>query len=142
MRAEVLDHDPTHDDIEALLGRVQTAVDERDLARKGITPDGSARSPEPIRTVCGAVPHQRCPFHVIKERPQGVLQAVATARDRVATSTPTVKRGRPSSTDKAARRVARTNTSMHQNISDVCQDRCVCVKRRLPRSVGTLPAMP
>ena len=78
----VLDPDPNHDDIAAFFRRLQTAVDERDLALKGITTDGSALDPAPIRTVCGAVPHQLCPFHVIKELTQGVLKAVATERDR------------------------------------------------------------
>ncbi len=134
MLSAVRDHDPHHDDIAALLRRVQTALAQRDLARKGITADGSARSPAPLRTVCGQVPHPRCPFHGIKELTQGVVQAGAKARDRVATSTRTVKRGRPSSTDKAARRVARTNKTLQQKISDVFQDRLVFVKRRLTRA--------
>ena len=134
MLYEGLDHAPNHDDIAAFLRRVQTALATRDVERKGLTPDGSARSPEPIRTVCGDVPHQLCPFHGIKERTQGGLKAVTKERDRLATSTPTVKRGRPSSTDKAARRVARTNKAMQQKISDVFQDRFVFVKRRLTRA--------
>jgi hypothetical protein len=46
---EVLDHDATHTDIEAFLGRLKTALDARGLALKGITTDGSAlgRVPEP-----------------------------------------------------------------------------------------------
>ncbi len=88
MLYEVLDHDPNHDDIEAFLRRLQTALDERDLARKGITTDGAALSPAPLRTVFGAVPHQLCPFQVIKELTQGVLKAGAKERDRVATSQP------------------------------------------------------
>src|SRR5712671_7167968 len=55
---EVLDHDPNHDDIAAFLRRLQTALDKRNLALKGITTDGSVLYPEPIRTVFGAVPHQ------------------------------------------------------------------------------------
>ena len=131
---EVLDHDPNHDDIEALLRRLQTALDKRDLELKGITTDGSALYPEPIRTVFGAVPHQLCTFHVIKELTQGVLKAVAKERDRLAKSKPKLKRGRPSSTDKAARRVARTNKAIQQKISDLFQDRFLFVKRRLTRS--------
>jgi len=88
MLYEVLDHDPNQDDIAAFFRRLQTAVDERDLALKGITTDGSALYPAPIRTVFGAVPHQLCPFHVIKELTQGVLKAVATERDRLAKSQP------------------------------------------------------
>ena len=88
MLYEVLDHDPNHDDIEAFFRRLQTALDERDLALKGITTDGSALYPEPIRTVFGEVPHQLCTFHVIKELTQGVLKAVAKERDRLAKSKP------------------------------------------------------
>src|SRR5713101_72662 len=131
---EVLDHDPNHDDIEAFLRRLQTALAKRDLALKGITTDGSALYPEPIRMVFGDVPHQLCPFHVIKELTQGVLKAVAKERARLAKSKPKWKRGRPSSTGKAARRVARANKTIQQKISDVFQDRFLFVKRRLTRS--------
>jgi hypothetical protein len=59
---EVINHDPHHDDIEAFLGRLKTAWDERHVTLQGITTDGSALYPEPIRTVLGEVPHQLCPF--------------------------------------------------------------------------------
>jgi len=62
MLYEVLDHDPDHDDIEAFLGRLKSALAERGLALKGITTDGSALYPEPIRKVFGDVPHQICTF--------------------------------------------------------------------------------
>ena len=51
----VLDHDPTHPDITTFLGRLKTALTERDLVLQGITTDGSPLYPEPIRTVFGAV---------------------------------------------------------------------------------------
>jgi hypothetical protein len=130
----VLDHDPNHDDITVFLGRLQTALDDRDLALKGITTEGSALSPEPIRTVFGAGRHQLCTFHVLQALPQGVLKAVATERDRLATSKPQLKRGRPSSKDKEARRLARKSKAMQQKISDLCQDRLLCVTRRLTPS--------
>src|SRR6266478_2631427 len=131
---EVLDHDPTHDDIEAFLGRLKTALDERTLTLKGITTDGSALYPEPIRKVFGDVPHQLCTFHVIKELTQGVLKAVATERERLAQSKPKLKRGRPSSKEKAARRLARKSKQIQEKISDVFQDRFLFVKRRLKPS--------
>src|SRR5712691_1303358 len=89
---KVLDHDPNHDDITAFLGRLKTALAARDLVLQGITTDGSALYPAPIRTVFGEVAHQICPFHVLKELPQGILSAVAAERNRVAKSTPTLKR--------------------------------------------------
>lgn len=128
---EVLDHDPDHGDIEAFLGRLQTALAERELELQGITTDGSALYPEPIRKVFGDVPHQICTFQVIKELTKGVLKAVAKERQRLATSKPTLKRGRASSKDKEARRLARKSTSIQEKISDLWQDRFVFVKRRL-----------
>src|SRR5713101_1792214 len=55
MQYAVLDHDPSHDDITAFLLRFKTALDERELKLQGITTDGSALSPEPIREVFGEV---------------------------------------------------------------------------------------
>ena len=101
---------------------------------KGITTDGSALYPEPIRTVFGKVPHQLCIFHVLKELTQGVLKAVAKARERLATSKPALKRGRPSSKDKAARRRARKSKSIQQQINALFQERFVFVTRRLTPS--------
>jgi Transposase len=131
---KVLDHDPSHDDIMAFLLRLKTALHERNLELKGITTDGAALYPDPIREVFGEVPHQLCTFHVIKELTKGVLRAVASERKRLAQSKPKLKRGRPSSTDKAARRVARTNKAMQQKISDLFQNRFLFVKRRLTPS--------
>jgi len=131
---EVLDHDQSHGDIEAFLGRLKTALDERNLTLKGITTDGSALYPEPIRTVFGDVPHQLCTFHVIKELTQGILKAVATERERLAQSKPKLKRGRPSSKEKAARRLARKSKQIQEKISDLFQDRFLFVKRRLKPS--------
>jgi bifunctional DNA-binding transcriptional regulator/antitoxin component of YhaV-PrlF toxin-antitoxin module len=131
---EVLDHDPSHGEIEAFLGRLKRALAERNLTLKGITTDGSALYPEPIRKVFGAVPHQICTFHVIKELTKGVLKALAKERQRLATSKPKLKRGRPSSKDKEARRLARKSKSIQQKISDLFQDRFLFVKRRLTES--------
>jgi len=131
---EVLHHDPTHDDIRAFLGRLKVALDARGLALKGSTTDGSALDPEPIRDVFGDVPHQLCTFHLIKELTQGVLKAVAKERERFAQSKPRMKRGRPSSKDKGARRLARKSKSMQQKISDLFQDRFLFVTHRLKPS--------
>src|SRR5262249_4488941 len=63
--SDVLDHDPTHDDSRALLGRLQRALAARHLTLCGVTTDGSALSPVPLIEVCGDGPHQICPFHVL-----------------------------------------------------------------------------
>jgi hypothetical protein len=130
----VLDHDANHDDIEAFLGRLKTALDDRNLVLQGITTDGSALYPEPIRNVLGDVPHQLCTFHIIKDLTKGILKAVAKERERLAQTKPKLKRGRPSSKDKDARRLARKSKDVQQRISDLLQDRCLFVKRRLKPS--------
>jgi hypothetical protein len=113
---EVLDHDPDHDDIRAFLGRLKTALDTRDLKLLGITTDGSSLYPEPLAEVLSGVPHQLCQFHVIKEITKGVLKAVAKARESLAQFKPKLKRGRPSSKDKEARRRARSGTAERLNV--------------------------
>jgi len=64
---DVLDPDPTHDDIRAFLGRLKTALSARALPLVGVTTDGSARSPEPLLEVFGEVPHQICTFPIVAE---------------------------------------------------------------------------
>src|SRR5713101_8047002 len=104
------------------------------LALKGITTDGSTLYPEPIRAVFGEVPHQLCTFHIIAALVKGVLRAVASERERLAKSKPKLKRGRPSSKDKAARRLVRKSKLIQQKISDLFQDRFLFVKRQLTQS--------
>ena len=104
------------------------------MTLKGITTDGSALSPAPIRAVFGEVPPQLCTFHVIAALVKGVRSAVAAERKRLATAKPTLKRGRPSSKDKAARRLARTSKAMQEKIRDEFEGRFLFVKRRLTPS--------
>jgi len=42
---DVLDHDPTHDDIRAFLTRLKTALQARNLILLGVTTDGSSLYP-------------------------------------------------------------------------------------------------
>src|SRR5215468_2092780 len=127
----VLDHEPAHPDITTFLGRLKTALTERDLVLQGITTDGSALYPEPIRMVFGDVAHQICTFHVLKELTQGLLRAVAAARRRLAHSKPRLPRGRPSSKNKTARRLARKSKQTQERIRALFQGRFLFVKRRL-----------
>ena len=55
---DVLDHDPTHDDIRAFLRRLHTALSARHLTLCGVTTDGSALYPVPLVEVFVDVPHQ------------------------------------------------------------------------------------
>jgi hypothetical protein len=65
--SDVLDHDPTHDDIRTFLRRLHTALSARDLTLLGVTTDGSALSPTPLVEVFGEVPHHICTFHIVAE---------------------------------------------------------------------------
>ena len=114
-----------------MLQRLKRALTARNLALQGITTDGSPLYPEPIRTVFGDVAHQICTFHVLKELTQGILRAVAAERNRLANSKPKLKRGRPSSKDKTARRLARKSKTMQEKISGLFQGRFLFVKLRL-----------
>ena len=131
---EVLDHDPNHEDIRAFLGRLKTALEARDLTLRGITTDGSRLYPEPLAEVFRGVPHQLCQFHVVKELTKGILKAVAKERERLAQAKPKLKRGRPSSKEKAARRLTRKSKDIQQKISDLFQDRSLFVTHHLKPS--------
>ena len=140
---EVLDHAAPQTDRAAVLGRLPTAWEERGVALKGITTAGAARSPEPMRLVCGDGPPQLCPCQRIQALPTGVWKAGATERERWARSTPKGKRGRPSSKEHAARRSARKSKSLQQNISAVFHERFRWVKRHgKPRERQRLLHMP
>src|SRR5437899_1460646 len=103
---EVLDHDPTHEDIRVFLGRLKTVLAARGLTLCGVTTDGSALYPAPLREVFGKVPHQICQFHIVAEVVKAVLGAVASARKGLAAMHPRLPRGRPRT--QAAKAAART----------------------------------
>ncbi len=65
--SDVLDHDPTHDDIRTFLRRLHTALSVRDLPLFGVTTDGSSLSPTPLVEVFGDVPHHICTLHIMAE---------------------------------------------------------------------------
>ena len=92
---DVLDHDPTHDDIRAFLRRLHTALAARGLTLLGITTDGSPLYPTPLAEVFSGVPHQLCQFHVIQDIVKAVVKAVASERKRLAAQQPKLPRGRP-----------------------------------------------
>ena len=114
---EVLDHDPTQADVESLFRTFRAALQQRGLALRGITTDGSSLYPEPISRVFGDVPHQLCEFHVIKELTKGVLRALARVRKELAATKPKLGRGRPSSV--TARQAARRRKWIEQKVGDL-----------------------
>lgn len=126
---EVLDHDPTKDDIRRFFQRFKAALDARGLVLLGITTDGSPLYPEPIAGVFGDVAHQVCEFHIIKEINKAIIKAVAQARSALKSQMPKLKRGRPSS--KAARKAARKKKRLQAKVADLFKHRHLFVKRSL-----------
>jgi len=134
---QVLDRDPTSKDIEAFFRRFQLALEARGLVLNGITTDGSSLYPEPIATVFGAVPHQLCTFHVIKEVNKAVLSAVAKLRKDLASGAPKLGRGRPST--KAAKQAARRKKRIEGKVGELFEHRYLFVQKRLsPSECATL----
>lgn len=126
---EVLDHDPTHDDIRAFLGRLKNALQARDLTLRGITTAGSSLSPEPLAEVFRGVPHQLCQFHVVKDIVKAVLGAVASERKRLAATQPKLPKGRPST--PAAKQAARTKKRLAAQGAALFASRHLFVQRHL-----------
>jgi hypothetical protein len=128
----VLDHDPTHADIRAFLGRVKTALSARDLTLLGVTTDGSALSPAPLREVCGKVPQQIGALHIVAEGANAVLGAVARVRKALAAKQPTGPTGRPST--PAATQAARTKKRLTEPRAALCTSRDLFVQRHLHKT--------
>jgi hypothetical protein len=127
--SDVVDHDPTHDDIRAFLRRVHTALSARALTLVGVTTDGSALAPVPLREVFGEVPHHIYMFHIVAEVGNAVLGAVASARQGLAAHQPTRRRGRPST--PAAKQAARTTKRLAAHRAALCTQRYLCVQRHV-----------
>lgn len=126
---EVLDHDPTHEDIIRFFKRFKRDLDARSLTRNGITTDGSAIHPIPITEVFGTqMPHQVCEFHVVKQLNRSILHAVAKIRKQFKCTLPALGRGRPA---KAQRRVARRKKRIQKNMTALFGNRYLFVKHGL-----------
>jgi hypothetical protein len=126
---DVLDHDPSHEDIRACLGRLKTALAARDLTLRGITTDGSPLYPTPLAEVFRGVPHQLCQFHVVKEIVKAVVTAVSGARKHLAAQQPKLPRGRPST--QAAKQAARTKKRLAAQRAALFASRDLFVQRHL-----------
>jgi Transposase len=129
---EVLDHDPTHADIRAFLERLKTALMARDLTLCGVTTDGSALYPAPLREVFGDVPHQICTFHILAEISKAVLGAMASARKALASTQPKLPKGRPST--QAAKAAARTKKRLAEQGAALFTHRYLFVQRHLNKT--------
>jgi hypothetical protein len=126
---EVLDHDPTHEDIRAFFRRFQAALACRGLSLRGITTDGSDLYPQPIAEVFGQVEHQVCRFHILAELNEAVLRAVASVRKHLAAQKPKLPRGRPGTPE--TKRVARRGRHLRRKIGDLFEHRHLFVARQL-----------
>ncbi len=128
---QVLDHDPNQDDMIAFFQRFQATLQVRQLVLQGITTDGSPLYPPAIQTVFGAVPHQLCEFHILKDVNQAILRAVAQVRKQLAAQQPQLGRGRPSG---AKRQLAQKRQRLQQKISDLFEHRYLFVQHHLSAS--------
>jgi hypothetical protein len=129
---DVLDHDPTHEDIRAFLGRLKTALAARGLMLLGITTDGSSLYPTPLAEVFRGVPHQLCQFHVVKDIGKAVLKAVSSERKRLAAQQPKLPLGRPST--PAAKQAARTKKRLAAQGAALFTHRYLFVQRHLNKT--------
>jgi hypothetical protein len=126
---EVLDHNPTHEDIRGFFRRFQAALATRHLTVVGITTDASPLYPGPIAEIFGHVPHQICEFHIIAEIIKAVLKAVTRVRKTLAAQIPILPRGRPIS--KAAKHKARAKRARQQKVTDLFDHRYLFVQHIL-----------
>jgi len=133
---QVLDHDPTHDDMIAFFQCFQSALQARQLTVRGITTDGSPLYPAAIAAVFGSVPHQLCEFHILKDVNQAVLRAVAQVRKQLAAQQPALTRGRPTRTQRP---LVQKRQRLQQKIADLFEHRHLFVQRHLmPAEQATL----
>jgi len=125
---EVLDHNPTEQDITRFFQRFRAALDQRGLSLKGITTDGSPLYPTPIAQVFGPVRHQLCQFHVIAELNKAVLKAVAKVRRQLKANLPKFGQGRPS---PANRKLAARKKRIESKITGLFDNRHLFVQHHL-----------
>jgi len=126
---EVLDHNPTADDIQRFFRRFRRTLDARGLAVRGITTDGSPLYPEAIGEIFPEATHQLCEFHVLAELTKAILKAVAAVRREVRAAAPSLPRGRP--TTAAQKAAARRSKRAQSKNADLFDHRHLFVKRRL-----------
>ncbi len=126
---EVLDYNPTNEDITRFFRRFKQMRDARDLTLKGITTDGSPLYPDPIAEVFGKVKHQSCQFHIIKEITKDILKAVTQVRRQLKQKK--TKRSRGRSCGHRARQVAQNNKRLQKKIGELFEHRHLFVKHTL-----------
>jgi hypothetical protein len=130
---EGLDHEPEHQDMRRFLDRLHRAITVRARVVQGITTDASPLYPQPLVEVCGALPHQICRFHLLKELNKEVLHVVAGVRQELAAQGPALPRGRPQKTPEVHRR-HRQAQALRQRVSALFEPRQLFVRHHLSAS--------
>jgi Transposase len=124
----VLEEEPTVRNVSDFLGEFRRELDQRGLALRGVTTDGSALYPKPLAQVFDGVAHQVCRFHLIKELTRAVLRAVAKFRKQQSAQLPRLPRG---NIPRAKRRHAARVKRKQQRIADLFEHRHLFVMRHL-----------
>jgi hypothetical protein len=146
---QVLDHDPTSQDITRFFRPFADALARRGRKLLGVTTDGSQLYPPAIAAVFGPVRHQVCAFHVVAEINKAILKAVTQARRQLKASLPKMPQGRPA---KALRQSATRNKRIQTKIAGLFANRHLFVQRdltaieratlrRITRGLGHLRAL-
>lgn len=128
---EVLERNPTKEDVSAFFGRFAAELAKRGLTVQGVTTDGSPLYPEPVAKIFPGARHQLCEFHAIKEINKAVIRALAKLRKELAEKKPKLSKGRPSQERKA---LARKAERIQKRIAELFDNRCLFVQRELSAS--------
>jgi hypothetical protein len=125
---EVLDHDPTRNDIEDFLDRFKRELTVRKVNLKGVTTDGSPLYPAPLAKIFPGVAHQICEFHILADLTKAVLHAVANVRKQLKARMPKLPKGRPT---RSAQRLARMKKRLEGKVADLFEYRYLFVQHSL-----------
>jgi len=128
---QVLRHDPTSAELIGFFQRFQAVLAARQLRVRAITTDGARMYPGAIQAVWGAVPHQICEFHVLKDLSLAVLRALAQVRRQLAARRPKLGRGRVAA---ANRKLFQQRQRLHAKSHDLYVQRYLFVQRELSAS--------
>ena len=126
---EVLDHNPTNEDLTRFFRCFKQMLDARGLSLKGITTDGSQLYPDPIANVFGQVKHQSCQFHIISEITKEILKSATQVRRQLKRKKTKRPRGRPCG--QQAKQIARKNKQVQKKIAGLFEHRHLLVKHTL-----------
>lgn len=122
---------PTKEHVAAFFRSFKALLDARGLMVRGLTTDGSPLYPEPIAAVFGAVEHQVCEFHILRDLTRAVLHAVAKIRKALLAQKPTLGRGRPSG---ESAKLARQRQRLTEKSTALFEHRHLFVKHHLTDS--------